>query len=61
MATENTTISATRAALDQTAAKKIDNTPQCPLGKGHFAVMEASSRVTDAKTIVAADTVIIVS
>jgi hypothetical protein len=28
MATENTTISATRAALDQTAAKKIDNTPR---------------------------------
>jgi hypothetical protein len=28
MATENTTISATRAALDQTAAKKIDNTPK---------------------------------
>jgi hypothetical protein len=34
---------------------------KCPLGKGHFAVMEASSRVTDAKTIVAADPVIIVS
>jgi hypothetical protein len=28
MATENTTISATRTALDQTAAKKIDNTPK---------------------------------